>query len=290
MRWPGRRGPRASRDRCASSASGPWSWTRATRMPCAATVMEAEPEVVVNQLTNLPDKINYRKPAETFGATNELRGTVGPALAGIAAEAGARRLITQSVCFFYASTGKRAHGEDDPLLDLPPEAPDVSGHRRLDCARALDRRDSRPRGGRSAVWLLLRPRGRLRPRRLRGRRRPAPPLPDRRRRHRDLLDGPRRGCRVGDGGRGRAGGAGHLQRLRRRARRARRSGCRPTRRRSAPSRRAASPSGWRSRIAGQAGGVVGHRLEGASNEKAKRELGWQPKYPSWRQGFREALG
>ena len=32
------------------------------------------------------------------------------------------------------------------------------------------------------------------------------------------------------------------------------------------------------------------RLEGASNEKAKRELDWQPKYPSWRQGFREAFG
>jgi 2-alkyl-3-oxoalkanoate reductase len=29
---------------------------------------------------------------------------------------------------------------------------------------------------------------------------------------------------------------------------------------------------------------------GASNEKAKRELGWRPAYPSWRQGFREALG
>ena len=24
---------------------------------------------------------------------------------------------------------------------------------------------------------------------------------------------------------------------------------------------------------------------GASNEKAKRELGWTPKYPSWRDGF-----
>jgi hypothetical protein len=28
---------------------------------------------------------------------------------------------------------------------------------------------------------------------------------------------------------------------------------------------------------------------GASNAKAKRELGWQPAHPSWRQGFREAL-
>jgi nucleoside-diphosphate-sugar epimerase len=31
-------------------------------------------------------------------------------------------------------------------------------------------------------------------------------------------------------------------------------------------------------------------LRGASNEKARRELGWEPRYPSWRAGFREALG
>jgi hypothetical protein len=29
---------------------------------------------------------------------------------------------------------------------------------------------------------------------------------------------------------------------------------------------------------------------GALNAKAKRELGWAPRYPSWRQGFREAYG
>ena len=29
---------------------------------------------------------------------------------------------------------------------------------------------------------------------------------------------------------------------------------------------------------------------GASNAKAKRELGWEPRYRSWRQGFDEALG
>jgi hypothetical protein len=29
--------------------------------------------------------------------------------------------------------------------------------------------------------------------------------------------------------------------------------------------------------------AVGSR--GASNAKAKRELGWTPRYPSWRQGF-----
>jgi nucleoside-diphosphate-sugar epimerase len=29
---------------------------------------------------------------------------------------------------------------------------------------------------------------------------------------------------------------------------------------------------------------------GASNAKAKRELGWEPRYPSWRQGFVAAYG
>ncbi len=30
-------------------------------------------------------------------------------------------------------------------------------------------------------------------------------------------------------------------------------------------------------------------LRGASNEKAKRDLGWQPRYASWREGFAESL-
>src|SRR3954454_7804145 len=90
-------------------------------------VIEAAPEVVINQLTNLPNKMNFRRGEETFAPTNELRGTVGPALAGAAAEAGARRLVVQSVCFFYAATGKRVHGEDDPLLELPPDAPASMG-------------------------------------------------------------------------------------------------------------------------------------------------------------------
>ena len=43
-------------------------------------------------------------------------------------------------------------------------------------------------------------------------------------------------------------------------------------------------------IAGKAAAALASELRGASNEKAKRELGWEPGYPSWRQGFREALG
>ena len=30
-------------------------------------------------------------------------------------------------------------------------------------------------------------------------------------------------------------------------------------------------------------------LRGASSEKAKRELGWRPAHPSWRQGFVELV-
>jgi nucleoside-diphosphate-sugar epimerase len=28
---------------------------------------------------------------------------------------------------------------------------------------------------------------------------------------------------------------------------------------------------------------------GAANDKAKRELGWRPRYPSWRLGFAKGL-
>jgi nucleoside-diphosphate-sugar epimerase len=38
-------------------------------------------------------------------------------------------------------------------------------------------------------------------------------------------------------------------------------------------------------VAGEGGVVMMTDARGASNTKAKRELGWQPAYPSWRQGF-----
>ena len=41
------------------------------------------------------------------------------------------------------------------------------------------------------------------------------------------------------------------------------------------------------RIAGEAAVMMGTDGRGASNAKAKRELGWTLRYPSWRQGFAE---
>ncbi|MDP2710685.1 MAG: NAD(P)-dependent oxidoreductase [Solirubrobacteraceae bacterium] len=48
---------------------------------------------------------------------------------------------------------------------------------------------------------------------------------------------------------------------------------------------------WLARLlAGEAATVMMTEVKGASNEKAKRELGWTPRYASWRQGFAEGLG
>jgi len=47
---------------------------------------------------------------------------------------------------------------------------------------------------------------------------------------------------------------------------------------------------WVGRLAGGEGVVVAMtEARGASNEKAKRELGWRPLYPSWRSGFAKGL-
>ncbi len=48
---------------------------------------------------------------------------------------------------------------------------------------------------------------------------------------------------------------------------------------------------WLARpMIGALGVVMMTSARGSSNEKARRELGWRPGYPSWRQGFRTGLG
>ena len=41
--------------------------------------------------------------------------------------------------------------------------------------------------------------------------------------------------------------------------------------------------------AGSYGVTTMTRAQGASNARAKRELDWRPRYPSWREGFRTGL-
>jgi nucleoside-diphosphate-sugar epimerase len=43
-------------------------------------------------------------------------------------------------------------------------------------------------------------------------------------------------------------------------------------------------------VAGEAAVAMGTTVRGAANAKAKRELGWTPRYPSWRTGFAAVYG
>jgi nucleoside-diphosphate-sugar epimerase len=48
---------------------------------------------------------------------------------------------------------------------------------------------------------------------------------------------------------------------------------------------------WLARlVAGEAAVMIGTEARGVSNAKAKRELGWTLRYPSWRLGFAAAYG
>ena len=48
---------------------------------------------------------------------------------------------------------------------------------------------------------------------------------------------------------------------------------------------------WLARpLIGEVGVSMMTQIRGASNAKARRELGWQPRYKTWREGFRKGLG
>jgi nucleoside-diphosphate-sugar epimerase len=86
-----------------------------------AAVAAAQPEVVIHQLTSIPKRIDPRSFEEQFEVNNRLRREGTRNLVEAARAAGARRVIAQSVAFFYEWGGGRAHLEDDPL-DTTSEA------------------------------------------------------------------------------------------------------------------------------------------------------------------------
>jgi hypothetical protein len=48
---------------------------------------------------------------------------------------------------------------------------------------------------------------------------------------------------------------------------------------------------WLARLlAGDAVVAMSTQLRGTSNAEARRALGWSPRWPSWREGFRRGLG
>jgi nucleoside-diphosphate-sugar epimerase len=82
-------------------------------------ITAARPQVVVNQLTDLSHPLNPRKYAEWLAGTNRLRDAGTRNVIDAARSAGATRIISQSIAFAYERTpGTKT--EEDPLLG--PEA------------------------------------------------------------------------------------------------------------------------------------------------------------------------
>ena len=86
-----------------------------------AAVVEAAPDVIVHQLTGLPERFDPRNKA-IYDSTNRLRKESTRTLLEAAREAGVRRFVCQSIAFAY-EPGPRpeAKDEDAPLAnDAPP--------------------------------------------------------------------------------------------------------------------------------------------------------------------------
>jgi nucleoside-diphosphate-sugar epimerase len=84
-------------------------------------VVEAEPEAVVHQATALADVSFSRNFDRTFAQTNRLRTEGTDALLAAAREAGVRRFVAQSFASYRtAREGGWVKAEDDPLDPAPP--------------------------------------------------------------------------------------------------------------------------------------------------------------------------
>jgi len=77
-------------------------------------VIAARPEVVVHQLTDLPDKVDPEQTAAMTERNARMRREGTRNLVDAARSAGARRLVAQSIAWAYAP-GPEPHGEDDAL-------------------------------------------------------------------------------------------------------------------------------------------------------------------------------
>jgi nucleoside-diphosphate-sugar epimerase len=90
------------------------------REACVAAVTSARPDAVVHQLTAIPASVEPRKFERQFAATNALRSEGTRNLLEGAAAAGAGRCVAQSIAFAYAPEGGPVKDEDAPLWRDPP--------------------------------------------------------------------------------------------------------------------------------------------------------------------------
>jgi nucleoside-diphosphate-sugar epimerase len=79
-----------------------------------AAAVAARPDVVIHQLTDLPQVFDPERRGEALVRNAKLRIDGTANLVAAAQAAGARRLIAQSIAFIYAE-GAEPHAESDPL-------------------------------------------------------------------------------------------------------------------------------------------------------------------------------
>ncbi|HEX8101691.1 MAG TPA: NAD(P)-dependent oxidoreductase [Solirubrobacteraceae bacterium] len=257
----------------------------------AAAVAAAEPEVVVHQLTALSGRFDLRHVDRFFAATNRLRTEGTDHLLAAALAAGARRFVAQSYAGWPAArTGGPVKDEDAPFDPDPPKQLQAA----LDAIHHLE---AAVTGAAGLEGVVLRYGGFYGP----GTTLSADPDAEHTRAIRR-----RQFPVVGDGGgmwsfvhvddaaaatavaveRGRRGIYNVVDDEPAPARTwmpelASVLGAKPPRR----------VPRWVGRLlAGEAATVMLTEVRGASNEKAKRELGWRPRYATWRQGFAQGLG
>jgi len=103
-----------------------------------AAVLDARPEAVIDQLTSIPARINPRTVERDFALNDRLRGEGTRILVDAALAAGAGRLLAQSIAFSYApGPPGTLHREQDPLL--APDAAPRPYRRSAGAVQALER-------------------------------------------------------------------------------------------------------------------------------------------------------
>jgi nucleoside-diphosphate-sugar epimerase len=85
-----------------------------------SALRQAQPEVVVHLLTALPPRLDYKAKEDPLAPTNRVRAEGTRNLIAAARAAGARRIVAESVAFFYRPEGEWVKDEEAPLnLDAP---------------------------------------------------------------------------------------------------------------------------------------------------------------------------
>jgi nucleoside-diphosphate-sugar epimerase len=88
-----------------------------------AAVVRASPEAVIHQLTALPQRVDPRRMRRDLALNDRLRSEGTRNLVAAAQAAGAARIIAQSIAFAYApGPPGTLHGEDDPLFLNAPRS------------------------------------------------------------------------------------------------------------------------------------------------------------------------